>query len=254
MLSKLFLFTPSFLASTLATLPSAVLVAQVSSPPPAEILIEKAYDSNVNVGESYGAGAVVHANGPRYFKGRFSNGGEVFASIKPYGIYSLNLFPNSSASITRSGLTAAGGRYLRITVKGKVRASTFRHNPNSQIEVCFGGTSGCSFLESSVKIRELDSGRFVIGVTTGLMTLFDDKELSKVPVPAGYYSIMEKNGIASTPKKPTKGDGIRIETQTKAVKALRITEGYEVQVGGKTFTSWVQIPNGLPYTVISPLN
>ncbi len=220
------------------------VVAAIIPPPVAQIKILNSYNSNVNRNNLINAGTVISTNSNGYLE----------ASVVPFGVNLIKLWPSSQLQLLSSGSGINGARTIVFNVRGQARFYTRLTNPYSEVKVCLGAGRGCAKLYSNVKIKEIENGKYVLGTNKGRAIVQDEAEkLEPAIVSTGQYSIMEKDGVFSFPKKVNLKNTHFITHQTKTVKTYDTLPGYSILTSNK-ITKKAQIIVGVPFKILSPLD
>jgi hypothetical protein len=230
----------------LMTCPSTVRSDQAIAlaPPEAKMRINYAVNSNVKVGDVLRVGLVA-ATGQNGF---------LNADAWDWGVSKVMLFPNSSVSIQSFGYAIAGGRVLELSIKGKARIFVrYLTQSSSKVKACFNNR-GCIILRSAANVKEIEDGRFVVGLIEGHGIAQDYEE--KTPVVEllpHFFSIMAIDGSFSPAKKVDSAKGYRIFPQTRTMQILRAEEGYEI-VSGRFSGKWLQLSKNARFKIVTPLD
>lgn len=230
--------------SAIFFLPSPTRSKPPAPPPIAQIEIENSHGANVARGDRIPVGQIIQT----------AKNGQVEGNVNSFGVSFFRLSGLSMLSIRDYGFAFGGARTLTLALKGeayiRTRPSTHRE---SWVRVCLKG-KGCAKLNSGVKFRELADGRSVVGVREGRAIGQDvDEKLPPVEISARQFSIVNTDGRFSPPQKVGKSQGYRIFSQSKTVINAQASEGYRLQYGN-TIGDAIQIPKGLLFKVLSPLD
>lgn len=207
------------------------------------IYIKAAYNANVKAGQTVKAGYAITAK----------NNGSAFASFASWGISSIFVTPNSSATLASYGYCFGGGRVSQLDVSNEVYFTTRRKtHACTEIIVCIKGSQSCAVLNSAVRIARIDDKSSVIAVSEGhILGKMRGSQETKAIVLADEYTIATDNGSFS-PAKAILAEPAIVLTRTKTVQTLQVPEGYFIELNGHKART-LQMPIGLTYKLINPL-
>jgi hypothetical protein len=249
MKNRILFGTTIALCSALVSVPAIAQTAMLK--------IIRASDANVQGGQRVGAGQIVRTNPARVSGGKFYRGGEVEASLLEWGLKRVILSKRSSVQVRSFGFCFGGGRVLELQVTGEAFLTTRQLTHRcSDIRVCFGERNkGCGSLRSSIKVKRLDDGEsYSVAVQEGQVSAQDyDRKTESVEIAPDHFSMMNRDGAFSIPQLVDRNNGYRVVTRTRSVIVLQSLPGYSLFANGQTGNRF-QLPIGVPYNVITPLD
>lgn len=207
------------------------------------LYVNSAYNANVKAGQIVKPGYAVATK----------KNGSAIASFASWGVSSLLITPNSSATLTSYGFCFGGGRVSQFNISNEVYVTTRRKtHACTEIVVCIKGSQSCAVLNSAIRIARIDDKSSVIAVSEGhILGKVRGSQETKVIVLADEYTIATNNGSFS-PAKAILAEPAIVLTRTKTVQTLQVPEGYFIELNGHKART-LQMPIGLTYKLINPL-